>query len=154
MNHPTVYLDLTFLNNFIMDYIILWATSRLSGLKPHHARIAVASLMGAAYAVGYLCFQGSALFSLTGKIVVSVILVTLAIKPARWQDYSKILLYFYLINFTVAGATIALSSLLAGTGSVQFFRNMDSGSSAGRFGHWDVCRALYQSIYCLVCEIR
>ena len=121
MNHPTVYLDLTFLNNFIMDYIILWATSRLSGLKPHHARIAVASLMGAAYAVGYLCFQGSALFSLTGKIVVSVILVTLAIKPARWQDYSKILLYFYLINFTVAGATIALSSLLAGTGSVQFF---------------------------------
>ena len=61
------------------------------------------------------------MFSLTGKIVVSVILVTLAIKPARWQDYSKILLYFYLINFTVAGATIALSSLLAGTGSVQFF---------------------------------
>ena len=104
-----------------MDYIILWATSRLSGLKPHHARIAVASLMGAAYAVGYLCFQGSALFSLTGKIVVSVILVTLAIKPARWQDYSKILLYFYLSNFTLAGATISLSSLLPGTGSVQLF---------------------------------
>jgi len=81
----------------------------------------VASVLGAAYAVGYVWLQGSPMFSLTGKIVVSVILVILAIKPTRWQDYGKILLYFYLINFTVAGATIALSSLLTGTGSVQFF---------------------------------
>ncbi len=121
MNNPKVYLDLTFLNNFIMDFIILWATARLSGLKPKHSRIAVASVLGAAYAVGYVWLAGSLIFSLTGKIVVSVIMVILAIKPARWQDYSKVLLYFYLINFTVAGATIAFSSLLADTEVARFF---------------------------------
>ncbi len=115
MSDSKVYLDLTFLNNFIMDFVILWATSRLSGLRPNHARLAVAAALGAAYAVGYVWLRGNPLFSLTGKIVFSLFMVMLAIRPGRWQDYGKVLLYFYLINFTVAGATIAASSLLAGT---------------------------------------
>lgn len=115
MSDPKVYLDLTFLNNFIMDFIILWATSRLSGVRPNYTRIAIAAAMGAAYAVGYVWLSGNPLFSLTGKIVFSLLMVILAINPARWQDYGKVLLYFYVINFTVAGATIAASSLLAGT---------------------------------------
>lgn len=115
MNNPKVYLDLTFLNNFIMDFIILWATSRLSGLRPNHALIAMAAALGAAYAVGFVWLTGNPLFSLTGKIVFSLVMVILAIRPGRWQDYGKVLLYFYVINFTVAGATIAASSLLEGT---------------------------------------
>jgi stage II sporulation protein GA (sporulation sigma-E factor processing peptidase) len=115
LSDPKVYLDLTFLNNFIMDFIILWATSRLSGLKPNHTRLAIAAAMGAAYAVGYVWLTKSLLFSLTGKIVFSLLMVIIAINPVRWQDYGKVLLYFYVINFTVAGATIAASSLLEGS---------------------------------------
>lgn len=112
MANSEVYLDLTFLNNFIMDFIILWATSRLSGVKPHYTRITVAALLGALYAALYLWQMGGILYSLAAKIAVSLIIVYIAIRPLHMKDYGKVLLYFYLINFTVAGATIAISYLL------------------------------------------
>lgn len=124
MSNPEVYLDLTFLNNFIMDFIILWATSRLSGIKPHYTRIIVASILGGIYAVGYVWQLESVLYSLSAKIAASVLMVVVAIRPLRWQDYGKILLYFYLINFTVAGAAIAFSFLLSDTAAARLFPGM------------------------------
>ncbi|NLB87735.1 MAG: sigma-E processing peptidase SpoIIGA [Syntrophomonadaceae bacterium] len=109
MNGPVVYADLTFVINFIMDFCILWATGKLSGIKISYPRLLVASTLGGIYAVGYLFPEMALWYSFPIKIIFSVLLVIFALWPPNWSYFKKALLYFYGISFLVAGATIASS---------------------------------------------
>jgi len=109
MNEPKVYADLVFIINFIMDYLILWATARLSGLKVSHCRIALAALLGGLYALGYIFPDFKQLYTLPWKIVFSGLLVIIGLWHKNWSEFYRTFLYFYGINFTVAGAAIAFS---------------------------------------------
>lgn len=111
MNEPTVYADLTFLINFVMDFCILWATAKLSNIKISYPRIFLASSLGGIYAVGYLFVDLASWYSLPMKLIVSALLIIFGLWPHGWQEFKKALLYFYGISFIVAGATIASSFL-------------------------------------------
>lgn len=122
MQGPEVFADLTFVNNFIMDFILLWAAVRLAGISVHLNRLLSAALLGGLYAVGFLWQPWPWLYTFSAKIVISIVMVIIAIPTTRWTEYLKCLVYFYIVNFTVAGATIALSFLLSGTKAVTIFR--------------------------------
>jgi stage II sporulation protein GA (sporulation sigma-E factor processing peptidase) len=107
-----VYADITFLLNFIMDFIILWVTVRLTGVPVAYIRLIMAALLGGIYAVGYLYPDISWVYSFPMKVLLSVIMVAIAVWPDTWTDYAKSLLLFYGINFMVAGATIGISFLV------------------------------------------
>ena len=49
-----IYLDLAILLNFLVDFLLLLGTNRLSGFPPGAARCASSALLGAAYAAGCL----------------------------------------------------------------------------------------------------
>lgn len=108
MNQPVVYADITFLVNFIMDYIILWSTSKLAGRKTDYLRFAGVAIFGAMYGVGNLFPHLNALYSWPAKIFVSLFIVILAFHPRGWSDFSKTLLAFFGVSFVAAGATVAL----------------------------------------------
>lgn len=113
MTIPEVYADLSFAINFIMDFCILWATARLSGSQVVYKRIVFASFLGGLYALAYLIPGMEFYFSLPFKILFSCLMLIIALYPRNWGEFRKAFLYFYLINFIVAGASIAIAYLLA-----------------------------------------
>lgn len=112
VNNPKIYADMTFLINFIMDFVILWATAKISGVNIVYRRLLLASFVGGIYGIGYLYEKFNALYTLPLKLLFSVLLILLAFWPAGWNELKKSFLYFYGISFAAAGATIAGSYLL------------------------------------------
>ena len=108
----SIYADLTFLINFIMDFIIFWAAAKLAGIVINWRRIFFGSFLGACYAVLYLYYEYVILFSLPGKFVFSVFLVLIVFPPPDWQYFKRIFFYFYVLSFTIAGASLAANYLL------------------------------------------
>jgi len=117
-----VYADITFFLNFIMDFLILWVTARLTGVPIAYFRIGIAALLGGVYAVGYLFPELSAAYSLPMKILFSVFMVVIAVWPRTWPDLKKSLLLFYGLNFLVAGASIGFSYLVQSSYRVVYSR--------------------------------
>lgn len=115
-----VYADITFLINFIMDFLILWVTVRLTGVPAVYTRLGMAALLGAVYAVGNLFSELSWGYSLPVKVLFSVLLVLVAVMPHTWKDFAKSILLFYGINFMVAGATIGFSYLVQSSYPISF----------------------------------
>lgn len=109
---PQVYADITFLINFLMDFIILWATARLINLPVKYGRLILAATIGAIYAVGYLIPELAWGYYMPLKIIVSALLMFIALNPPTIQQFIKGFMYFYAINFLVAGTTIGLTYLV------------------------------------------
>jgi len=109
MTEPKVYADLTFLINFTMDFLILWATARLSRIAIKFRRLIFASLVGGSYGMGYLYVNLASFYTLPAKIICSFLLIILALWPLSWQEFKKTLLVFYGISLAVAGATVAIA---------------------------------------------
>lgn len=112
-----VYADLTFLINLIMDFLILWAAGKMSGVKVVYARLAVGAAVGGIYAVGNLFHVLAFFYTLPFKILFSIVLVVFVLRPRGWQEFKKAYLYFYGISFAAAGSTIAAYYLLPGVGA-------------------------------------
>lgn len=113
MDGSVVYADLTFLVNFVMDFVILWATAKLAGSRIIYPRLLVAAILGGIYAIGYLLPELAGWYNIWMKIIFSGLLIIIALVPQNWIEFKKTFLYFYGINFAVAGATLASSSLFA-----------------------------------------
>lgn len=114
-----VYLDLTFLVNFIMDFIILYSTARLCGSRINYRRIAFASIAGAVYAAVSLVWDNRLAYSLPAKLIFSCLMLLIVFYPAKWRDFGKQIIYFYGISFFAAGATMALPNLIKITNTGQ-----------------------------------
>ena len=106
----TVYLDITFLLNFLADAAALYVTGRLSGLPLERRRILAASLIGGTY--GTLCALpglGTA-SSFLPQMAAAAVLVRLAF--GRREAFLRRLLLFFLLSCAMAGALVAGGRLL------------------------------------------
>lgn len=106
-----VYLDVTFLVNFIMDFFLLWATAKLARFKIVYSRIFISAAIGGIYSLGYLFPNLSLFYSIYIKILFSAVLLVIGLNPQGLAEFKKAFLYFYGISFVAAGATIAFSYL-------------------------------------------
>lgn len=111
MDQPKVYADVSFLINFIMDFMVLWATAKLSGMPIKYGRFMGVALLGGIYGVFYLVVEMEFWYSLPIKIIFSILMIILALSPRGWQEFKKSLINFYAVSFCMAGATIAVSCL-------------------------------------------
>jgi stage II sporulation protein GA (sporulation sigma-E factor processing peptidase) len=109
---PKVYADVTFVINLVMDFVILWATARLVGIRLVYFRLFTAALLGAIYSVFYLYLSMTLFYSVPAKIIFSCLILFVGLKPRTWNEFKKALVYFYGISFAVAGASIAVSYLM------------------------------------------
>lgn len=109
---PKVYADVTFVINLVMDFVILWATARLVGIRLLYFRLFTAALLGAIYSVFYLYLAMTPFYSVPAKILFSCLILFIGLKPQTWTEFKKALVYFYGISFAVAGASIAASYLM------------------------------------------
>lgn len=112
VKNTVVYADLTFLVNFIMDFVLLWITNRLVGISLRYWRLLAVSLLAALYGTGSLFPGWQILYCLPLKIAASISLVWLAMRPLTWPQFKKGVLFFYILSFTAGGAAQAFSYMV------------------------------------------
>lgn len=104
----TIYIDVILLENLIMNYIILLATSIISKAKINHVRIFISSLIGAIYAILEYISILKIYSNFFVKTLLSVILVFIAMNPQSVKKLFKYTLFMYLTSFVFAGVATYL----------------------------------------------
>ena len=114
-----VYADELFLENLMIDYILLILTARLVGTDVRRLRVLAAAALGGAYsamaAVIGMSFLGSAVY----KIAMGIIMVLLVFWESR--RIVRICLIFFALSAAFAGALMAVLTVSGGgLGDVTF----------------------------------
>ena len=103
-----VYIDIVLIENIFMNYIILFATATINKTEIRLIRIFLASLLGGIYAVVSYISELELYKTLALKILLSLAMVYIALKPESIKRCLKQLLIFYLTSFTFGGTAFAL----------------------------------------------
>lgn len=104
----TVYIDLIFFENLIMNSIIIYATAILLKIKPKIWRVLISSSIGGAYAIVIYISKFKIYESIILKIILSIIMVYIAFNPQNMKKLWKQVLIFYLTSFVFGGAALYL----------------------------------------------
>lgn len=106
----TIYLDLIFIENVLMNYIILFATTIIVKNKTKHQglKLLLSSSIGSVYAIIVYLDILSIYSTLLAKVILSVVMVYIAFSPNNIKQLLKQILIFYLTSFIFGGCTFAL----------------------------------------------
>lgn len=104
----TVYLDIIFLENVCMNYIILLATGLILKNKISYVRILLSSILGSVYVLVTYMTNFQILFGITMKILLSIAMVYIAFDQKSIKKQIKELLVFYLTSFAFGGTAFAM----------------------------------------------
>ena len=106
----TVYLDLIFIENVLMNYIILFATTIIVKNKTNlkQIRLLISSSIGSIYAIIVYLDILSVYSNIFSKIILSIVMVYVAFNPKNIKLFLKELLIFYLTSFIFGGCSFAL----------------------------------------------
>ena len=104
----TVYADVLFLVNFLINLIILKITCLFMKEKPLTSRLCISSAVGAAYAVFMFFPKLSFLYIIPFKIAFSVIMIKIICPMAKMIKMFKYTVLFYMVSFTFAGVLLSL----------------------------------------------
>lgn len=104
----TIYIDVVFLENLVMNSIILVASGIILKKKMKWIRIILASSLGAIYTIiGYISVL-EIYSNLILKVILSILIIYIAFNPQTVKQLWKDLLIFYLTSFVFGGVAFAL----------------------------------------------
>lgn len=104
----TIYVDVIFLENLIMNSIILYATAIILKIKPKTVRVIISSTIGSIYSIILYVTNMKIYTSIISKIILSAIMVYVAFNPQNVKKMWKQLLIFYLTSFVFGGVSLYL----------------------------------------------
>ena len=104
----TIYIDIIFLENLFMNYIIIYATGIIVKAPIKIIRTFLASGIGGVYAILSYMSMLEICSNLFLKIALSVVMVYIAFNPKNKKVFFKQLMIFYLTSFTFGGVAFAL----------------------------------------------
>ncbi|MBQ9097557.1 MAG: sigma-E processing peptidase SpoIIGA [Clostridia bacterium] len=107
---PVIYIDVLFMTNFLIDFMLFYITARLAGKRIHKMRFFLACLAGGIYSVCIFFPRLSFFQSAIIKILASSLLVRIAFRLKHFKDFLFMLGIFYTVNFVFAGGVTALMS--------------------------------------------
>jgi stage II sporulation protein GA (sporulation sigma-E factor processing peptidase) len=107
----TVYADLYFLLNLVVDWVLLYAAGRAAREVVRPRRLGAAALLGAVYATAELWFPGTMLFGLAAKLAASVAMVATAYGVRPLARCLRLCAYLYAASLLLAGAALAFTLL-------------------------------------------
>jgi len=103
-----VYADVIFIENLIINYIILYLTKRFSRSNTNNAKLIFSSALGALYVILIFFSLPNIIYSLTFKIIISILMVAIAFGFNRFHEFIRVLSIFYLVSFIIGGTAFAL----------------------------------------------
>lgn len=104
----TIYIDIIFLENLFMNYIIIFATGIIIKAQIKITRTLISSAIGSIYAVISYMSILEICSNIFLKIILSIAMVYIAFKPLNIKTFFKELIIFYLTSFTFGGVAFAL----------------------------------------------
>ena len=104
----TVYLDVVFLENLIINYIIIYATGIISKSRIKQLKIVLGSLIGATYSCLYYILKLKIYSNFLIKIILSIVIIYVSFNSKNLKELAKQVLLFYLVSFVFGGAAIAI----------------------------------------------
>ncbi len=104
----TVYIDIIFLENLFMNFIILFATQTILKSNIKIIRTFLASILGGIYAILMYMSEIRIYSNICLKIILSLAMVEIAFNPKSIKSFFKYLVIFYLTSFTFGGVAFAL----------------------------------------------
>ncbi len=104
----TIYLDIVFVENIIMNYIILFATGIICKEKIRQIRIIISSIIGSIYSVAYYITEIKLYATIIAKILLSIIMIYIAFNSKNLKKDFKLLIIFYLTSFAFGGCAFAI----------------------------------------------
>ena len=88
-----IYVDVLFVVNFFITYLLLFATSFLAKSEMKQYRAIIASIAGGLYSLVIICDKLNFLISTLGKIAVSILIVFIAFGFKRFLVFLKTFLF-------------------------------------------------------------
>ena len=103
----TIYVDVLFFLNIIINFIVIASTSFFSARELNIKRVLAASAFGALYSTIIFFPELNAINVLLLKIAVSFAIVLIAFKFVNFTAYFRLVIIFYTINFIYGGGMYA-----------------------------------------------
>lgn len=126
MGQIVVYGDILFAVNFMMDFLLLWATAKFGKYRTNGIRLCAASFVGAIYGVGMLIPEWTGAYGIYYKLSFPFLLLFIAFGALSVRRFAQCVAYFYVIGFAMGGAALGGSALwdrhipvMAGAGGVS-----------------------------------
>ncbi len=109
----TIYVDVVFLENILLNYIIILATGIISKSKINYFRILISSLIGGIFVITNYVFGISQNTNLFFKLLLSVLMILIGFKEHKFKKIVKQFVFFYLVSFTFGGIAFMLLFLVS-----------------------------------------
>lgn len=103
-----VYGEYLFIENLLMNWLILHLTAYFSKTKVPKYKVWVGATVGAIYAFVVFFPSLTFLYSMVMKIVASILIIVITFIPYQFKHFFKLVGIFYLISFMFGGAAFAL----------------------------------------------
>lgn len=106
-----VYIELAFVENFCMDFFLLACAKLLTKNLCGYGRIAVASALGACFAVIFPLIPAGGALAIVIKVASGLLLAAAAGRFKGFASYAKFAAVFFAVSLIAGGAIFALFSL-------------------------------------------
>ena len=107
-----IYIDMLFLENFILDFIILYVTGLISKNKIKFLKLLLGSALGAIYVVMYYFIKINVYSNIIIKLLLSIIMIYISFVPTNFKEMLKLTVFFYLTSFVFGGAALSVIYML------------------------------------------
>ena len=111
-----VYVDVLFVVNFFITYLLLLFTSLMLKRKNQTIRLLISSAVGGLYSLVILVDNLNVFLTAAGKLLVSFVLVFIAFGFRRLSVYIKAVLLFYFSNLLFLGIIMGIRLIFAPAG--------------------------------------
>ncbi len=109
----TIYLDIIFFENTLMNYIILYATGFVQKKRMKNVKLIISSIIGAIYAIVSYLNLIPIYSNPIMKVLLSSIMIYVAFNNENIKQMIKNLLLFYLASFVIGGCALALLYMIS-----------------------------------------
>lgn len=106
-----VYIELAIIENFCMDFVLLFAAKCISKNACRYLRLCLGAAAGAGFAVVFPLIKFGAALSVAVKILSGLLICLLAGKFASFKSYVKFTGWFFILTALLGGALVAIFSL-------------------------------------------
>lgn len=103
-----VYPDVLIMQNFLMNYLLLYLVNRLCNCRAKTWRVALGAFIGALYVLVVFLPELKTLYSFIMKLLVSVLMIVITFFPYNFSRFLKLFIIFYLEAFILGGCIIAI----------------------------------------------
>jgi stage II sporulation protein GA (sporulation sigma-E factor processing peptidase) len=103
-----LYLDLIWLLNFCIDYLLLWMTALFRQVHFKKWRLALASVIGSSYVLFLFVPPLLPLYTFTVKVVLALLIIWVAFGFESLYKFAGHFLMFYFVSFITGGGMLAV----------------------------------------------